>query len=527
VKSGFNFMRNEIEKTSAAMPILGVFCASIIVMLLILAAERSGMPLRMSEWFVRIVIIAALSTCVWFGRSAVERLFFGREASAPWKGGGLILGLIILVSTQTHLGLSGSLGASVSWFGATIGSILGIITVHIFLRYYHKRNHQTLAEGISTAHSKQKKLILGLALCCLGAMIALLSLTQAWSNIALNVSGNQQAALPSLLFLAILGIALGGAKGSMAMIAMLSLIAMGGILFNIGIGLASFGTIPLPGFDEPATLKAIIEIKNSLGLSKAYFLQQWPELSMIFNLDGLTALTITALISGAVSLTFHPAIQLNKRSVAATASVTLFILPFLIIAIGGYAIEAAIEYLIGSPINNPPAALLDSTRLGLLQICGGFPETVEALRLQCSVTPRETTTLELARLKPQDGFLLTSLSVSLGYTATISRAIGIFPVALSLIGLVTGIWLMALGLGRYIMTQKQDAPGLASHRIASTRMATVLAAGLIMILVQFNLTPSAVILTILGATAAAVILFIQMDAFLSNIRAPRQNPQAA
>jgi hypothetical protein len=514
-------MRNEIGKTPAAMPILGVFSACLVVMLLILAAERSGLPIRTAEWFVRIVTIAALLSCVWFGRSAVERLFFGREASAPWKGGGLILGLMILVSTQTHL------TNSASWFAAMIGSMLGVITVHIFLRYHHKRNHQPLAEAISTTDARQKNLILGLALCCLGAMVALPSLTQALSNPIHNMRGNDHALLPSIVFLTMLAIALGGVKGSMAMIAMLSLIAVGGILFNIGIGLTAFGTFPLPGFDEPATLKAIVEIKNSLGLSRAQFLQQWPGLGMILNLDDLTALTIAALISAAVSYTLHPAIQLNKRSVAATASATLIVLPLLMIATGGYAIEAAIEYLIGSPINNPPAALLESARVGLLKICDGFPETVEALRLQCSVSPRETTTLELARLKAQDSFLLTSLAVSLGYTATISRAIGLFPLALSLIGVVTGIWLMALGLGRYIMTQKHDAPGLASHRIASTRMATVLSSTLIILLVHFSSIPSAAVMTILGATAAALILFIQLNAFLSSIRAPRQNPQAA
>jgi hypothetical protein len=509
-------MPNESEQTPAGIPIFGIFCAVLVVILLILTAERSGLPQVTAEWFVRISILFALLSSLWFGRSAAERLFFGRESTSPWRGGGLILGVIILVATQTSF-----------WFAGLIGAVFGVITAHIFLHFKYKRDNRSLIELATTPHSLQQKFILGIALCCLGAMIALPSLIQAISYVGPKVSGHSQVALTFILFLAIMAVALGGAKGTIAMIAMLTLIAVGGIFACIGIGLLTFGTLPLPGFEEPTTLKAMAEVKNSLGLSKALVLQHWPGLSMIFNLDEFTAFTIAALTSCAVALILSPAIEIRQRSVLATTSLTLILLPILLIAIGGYSIEAITEYLIGSPINNPPIALLDAARLGLLQICGGFPETIDALRSQCSVSPREATTLDLEKLKVQDSFVQTGLSVSLGYTATINQAILLFPLALSLVGVVTGIWLMALGITRYVLMQRHDAPGLASHRIASTRMAAILSAALLLAFSQFGLVPSAKLTAILGGAASAIILLIHLMAYVVSIRAPRQNPQAA
>jgi hypothetical protein len=511
-------MRNTADQTSTGIPIFGLFCAACTVLLLVFAAERSGLPIAWSEWFVRIILFFALAATAWLGRSAVERLFLGREPSAAWRGGGLILGIILFAVVR----LLPAAQQAELWLPNIFGTFIGITSVHLLLRRQFKRNRLQ-----APPRSRNVSLVMGVALCLLGGAIGLPSLVRTLTEITPVLSSSSGLAITYVLILSICAVALGGAKGGLAMVAMLTLVALGGILLGVGIGLNAYGAIPLPGFDNPTTLQAIHEVKNSLGLTNLLFLRQWPSFGSLVGLNGLTAMILSALISGAIALTLTPAIEVRRRRVVITACGANIILPLLIMALGGYAIEATAEQLIGTAITNPPAALLEAARLGLVKVCGGFPETAEALRLQCGVAPRDTMLLDTARLQPQINFLMASLPVSLGFTSLISQSVRLFPFALSLAGVVTGIWFIAIGLGRSILGQRHDAPGLASHRIALTRMSAVLAAIVLGILVQFNLAPFAGVISLMGGASAAIILFLQINALLSSIRAPRQTPQTA
>jgi hypothetical protein len=520
-------MRNSADLSSSQAPILGILGAAATVLGLIIAAERSGLPLNWSEFFVRITLFITFLTAVWFGRSAAERFFFGYAPAALAEGSGLVLGAILFSTSSLFQGSE----QEEIWLAKILGGASGILLAHSLLRIQHRRNkmekRETGEPAPSLAGTPVLRFSLGGALCVLGFVIAMSSSLHALSEISPALNASKNLALGYILLLAVLSVALGGARGAITMAGMLAFLATGGIIIALTIGLHASGTLPLPWFDSATTLQAVNDLKNGLGLPRTVILQKWPSLLSIFNPDSLTAFTLSTLVSSAIALALAPSIEVNRRQIASTACITVVLLPLLVMAISAYAIEAAAEQFLGTSINNPPSGLLEASRLGLLKICGAFPETVEALRTQCAVAPRDTAQIDTARLQLQPNFLVGGLPVALGFTSVIVQAVSVFPFAMSLVGLLIGIWFMALGLGRYILGQKHDRPGLASHRIALTRLSAVVAALSIAMMLQFQLTLSPAVNAVLGALSAAAVVLIHFSAALSSRRAPLQTPHAA
>jgi hypothetical protein len=570
---GFNFMRMSNGRFVSTVPLLGIFSAAIAVLGLVVAGERSGLPVLWAEWFVRVVFCLMLAGAIWFGRTAVEPVFFGRNATRSWHGGGLVLGMVLVSSARLVPGA----GQPDFWLSGLLGSLTGLFLAHLILRSQPKDRDETISlvsgslaskaiapEAIASGKPTSKSrfasgyrigmpLLLGFAFCLLGFAFALGSMRYAATDFD-AVFGTSSSKAMGYALATILGcVALGGARGALATTGLMTLTAACGILASTLIGLSVFGPLPLPGFDNPQTLQAIFSLKQDWstqdlstqraglagggliggGLAGSLFFKEWPHLFSISglpafsNLGSLPTFVFASLTSAAIAFILSPAIQVRRRSVVSMGAACIVLVSLLIIAIGGYALEAGAEQFVGAPIARPPPALLEATRLGLLSVCNGSPETVEALRFQCGINPRDTAVLEIAKLAPKTAFLTSGLPVALGFTSAISLSLRLFPFAIAVIGVVVGLWIFALGLGHYVLGRQRQAPGLASFRIAVTRIAAVIGALFLALMFALEVPLPSDLAGMAGGLGALVIVTAQCIALRPSMATPRKTAQAA
>ncbi len=158
-----------------------------------------------------------------------------------------------------------------------------------------------------------------------------------------------------------------------------------------------------------------------------------------------------------------PGLPFDRAGTLASAALSQAALLFGLAAMAGYAVEAAGLQFVGASLQTPPAGLLEASRQGLAEFCGTRPDSVDALRSACGLTPRATGVLDIARIRLAEPFLWTGAPVAFGAPSALAAPARLGPVAFPLLGLAGGLWLVALGLGRSVLGRGRIAPGLASH----------------------------------------------------------------
>ncbi|MFM9976339.1 MAG: hypothetical protein ACKVON_17435 [Beijerinckiaceae bacterium] len=470
-------MNSTSRSGSRGLPFAGIACFIAVVLCLLLAAERSGLPSSWTQPLSFAVLGLVVVLAVLMSRAASEPVFFGGEELQSRFYPGLLLGFII-----TGIIFSAFGGVSVHGgpqnpepFSAFAGALIGLFGAHLMARRWRARPSQ-----VQTMHGRYPRFIhfvLGVALIIAGGILALLSLQPVLEGLAHVFGKSGGEALIYALMLPFLAVLLGGAYGGLMLSCMLLVVSLAGLVIISGIGFNAFGAPPLPGFSDMLTLTVISELRMKWGLTKGLFPMEWPSLAAVFAPSHLGIVAVSAGLTAAIAISLSPAIAIRRRSVGLMAMIATCLLPLVLIASGGYAVEAAAKQFVGASINRPPAGLLESIRLGLASVCGGTPETADALRVQCGALPRDASTLAVEQMRFTDAFLQGGLPVALGFSSVVNVLARVAPLAVAGIGLTMGLWMMTMGLGNHILGRRHQAAGLASQRLAVMRMATVLATG--------------------------------------------------
>jgi hypothetical protein len=224
-------------------------------------------------------------------------------------------------------------------------------------------------------------------------------------------------------------------------------------------------------------LAAMAEARAAWSINEPLLPVAWPALSSLLEPASLATAGIAALTTAGLVIVASPALPAHRKGFAAMAALAAALIPVAVIAVAGFAVEAAAIRFVGASIARPPQALVDASRLGLISVCGGFPDTADAMRIACGVGPRDVAAFSWGQLGPTPAYVAQGPMASLGHAATLTLAGGIAKLAGSLAGLTLGLWLAAEGLGRGLLGWRFRAAGLASLRLGLTRLAALAIAG--------------------------------------------------
>ncbi len=313
------------------------------------------------------------------------------------------------------------------------------------------------------------------------------------------------AALAVAAALTLLPTLFGGARGALAFAGASAATAACILVALVVIGLVGLGALPLPGQSEARTLQAVAEARERWGIRFPVHLTAWPAIDLLLRREALTAFAATFALAAALGLAAAPAAPLRRRATAASAALALILLPLLATAIAGYAIEAAGTRFIGASAARPPAALVETSALGLIQVCGQQPATADELRIACGIAPRDPAVLDWNRIAPTSAYLASGLPAALGFPATISLAADGLRLAMALAAGALGLWIAARAIGRGLLGRRRQAPGLASLRQGLIRVAALVMIGgaAWLVLLRVPLPPEAVYALPAAATLMA------------------------
>ena len=480
-----------------------VFCVVVIAGLLMIV-ERAGLPTLWVERMAYAVGATTLVMAALAGSTTQEKTFFGTQTLVSALVGGCVLGVVVLgaLSVIAHP------KTPTEWLAVMLGSVAGVVSLHVVLRLRPKAKipgGNTLlkvnSSPIANAPTGTKRMIVrGILLSTLGFVLATLALVDVLSLLRGRPELSNWSSAGVVLFFPVLALLAGGLRASVTLVTALALLALVGLAAMISTGFVTLGDLPLPGLSEKGILADIQESRTRWGLTSPLFFEQWPSVSQIFYGDALFSFVMSAAVAAALAYSMVPAIQVRRRSLTLVTLIILCVVPIAVVAVGGYAIEAAGLQFIGAAIVRPPAGLLEAARLGLVSVCGSFPTTAEAMRVACGVLPRDTAVFGWDQLKISQDFLRNGLPVAQGYP-TVMNAVGYcVSIALALAALTIGLWMIGKGLGQNILARHQHAPGLASFRLALTRLAVCLAAAGLFVINTFDV--------ILSHNTAAVLVII-------------------
>jgi hypothetical protein len=448
---------------------------------LLLVAERVGLPGGWVRLFFLAIIALAILAVLWSSRTTQERVFLGRTPALGAVAGGLVLATLVTGTTTLLLPpASGPL-----WLAGIFGALVGAILAHSLARI-GSRKAAAEAAGPAPGSDRAASLIHGLGLVLVGGVLMLAGTEAARLEIArLMTTGIReptgapivpvQAMLlpPMLAFAAVLA---GGVRASLlqAALLMLGTFAILGLLLLIG--MAYFGPLPLPGQSETTTLAAITDARTRWSITFPLHFQRWPEWGAAFNNDGMKRFGLTALITAGVCLALSPVISVRRKSTTVVVAIGCILLPLAVIAIAGYAIEAAASAFIGSPVARPSAALVETSRLGLVAVCGANPGSPDAIRLACGVVPRDTAAFAWGQISLTPAYIATGLSAASGFSTTLNLSAGLLTAASHLVMVTLGLGLAAKGLGEHLLARNYRAAGLASLRLGLVRLSALVLA---------------------------------------------------
>jgi hypothetical protein len=444
---------------------------ALVLLGLLTVGERVGLPEIWVKSFFFAILSLALLAVLWLARTTQERVFLGALPALDPLAGAMVLS-IVTSAAVTSLVPSPD---GPQWLASLMGAPLGLLLAHGLARKAHRRKHASVADS-GVASDDDASVVRGLALLLVGAALAMVALDQAHQEIARLLSLPTGISMILTSGLALLAVLMGGLRASIMQAALLALATVIALTLMLVIGLVHLGALPLPGLSEATTLTAIAEARGRWAITTPLQLLQWPEWSSVFRGEGLKSFVLSALIACGVALAASPGLAIRRRSLTGLAMAGTIILPLAVMAIAGYAIEAAASNFVGASIARPPAALVESARLGLVGICGANPDTAEALRMACGVSPRDTIALAWGQISLAPALFRSGLSAAFGYTAAVSMTIGILSLAWMMAMATLGLALAANGLGLHILARKYQVAGLASLRLGLMRLAAVVLA---------------------------------------------------
>jgi hypothetical protein len=450
--------------SALAAPVL----IALVLLGLLTVAERVGLPEIWVRSFFFAILIFALLAVLWLARTTQERIFLGALPALDPLAGAMVLALVTSAAVTTLVPSSGG----PQWLGSLIGAPLGLLLANGLARKAHRWKPGPAANGRAASHDGLS-VVRGLALLLIGAALAMVALDQAHQDIARLLSLPTAISMTLASGLALLAVLVGGLRASIMQAALLALATVIALALMLVIGLVHMGALPLPGLSETTTLTAIAEARGRWAITTPLQLLQWPDWSSAFQGEGLKSCALSALIASGTALALSPGLAIRRRSLTGLAVAGTIILPLAVMAIAGYAIEAAASNFVGASIARPPAALVESARLGLVGICGASPDTAETLRMACGVSPRDTVVLAWGQISLAPAFLRSGVSAAFGYTAAVSMTIGILSLAWMMAMATLGLALAASGLGLNILARKYRAAGLASLRLGLVRLAAL------------------------------------------------------
>ncbi len=467
-----------------------------LVLLGVLAiAERVGLP----EIWVRssffLILLLTLLAVLWLARTTQERVFLGAVPALDPLAGAMVLAIVTAAAVANLVPSS----AGPQWLGSLVGTPAGLLMAHGLARRAHRRKHVPVADG-GAAPNDVPSLTRGLALLLIGVALAMVALDQAQQEITRLLSLQSGTSMALASGLTLLAILVGGLRASLMQAALLALATVIALGLMLVIGLVHLGALPLPGLSEATTLTAIAEARGRWAITTPLQLLTWPDWASAFQGEGLKSFALSALVAAGIALAASPGLAIRRRSLTGLAMAGAIILPLAVMAIAGYAIEATASSFVGASIARPPAALVESARLGLVSICGANPETAEALRMACGVSPRDVVALAWGQISLAPAFLRSGLSAAFGYTAAVSMTIGVLSLAWMMAMATLGLALAANGLGLHILARKHRAAGLASMRLGIVRLAALILAVVLTIPAAVHATVDGAV--ILGGLAA-------------------------
>jgi hypothetical protein len=444
---------------------------ALVLLGLLTVGERVGLPEIWVKSFFFAILVLTLLAVLWLARTTQESVFLGALPVLDPLAGAMVLA-IVTSAAVTSLVPSPD---GPQWLASLMGAPLGLLLAHCLARRAHRRKN-AFAGDRGAAPGDGHSVMRGLALLLIGTTLAMVALDQAHQEIARLLSLTSSISMTLASGLALLAVLVGGLRASTLQAALLALATVIALSLMLVIGLVHLGALPLPGLSETTTLTAIAEARGRWAITTPLQLLLWPEWSSAFQGEGLKSFALSALIACGIALAVSPGLAIRRRSLTGLAVAGTIVLPLAVMAIAGYAIEAAASNFVGATIARPPAALVESARLGLVGICGGNPDTAEALRMACGASPRDTAALTWGQISLAPAFLRSGLSAAFGYTAAVSMTIGVLSLAWMMAMATLGLALAANGLGLHILARKYQAAGLASLRLGLVRLAALLLA---------------------------------------------------
>jgi hypothetical protein len=498
---------------------------------LLLAAERVGLPTGWVRLFFHAIVLGALIAVLWLSRTTQERAFTGSTSALGAGAGGLVLAMMVTAAiTMLAPPVSGP-----QWLASIIGAVTGQVLAHGLARATSRTTVQDVPDG-PMAPSSNIALLRGLGLLFAGGALALAGTEAARLEVArlltVGMPGSGLAAtqanaalFPALL--ALIAVLAGGIRASLIQATAFALAAVAAFGLTLAIGLIYLGPLPLPGQSEPATLAAIAEARQQWGITMPLHLLHWPDWTSAFGGDGLRSLVLCALIASGMSLALSPVVSVRRKSTAAVAAIGSILLPLAVVAIAGYAVEAAASIFIGASINRPPPAVIETARLGLAGLCGSNPDSAEALRLACGLSPRDTAVLAWSQVRLTSAYIQTGLSAAVGFSTTLNLFTGFLTAAWHLAVVTLGLGLAAQGLGQYLFVRSYRAAGLASLRLGLVRLsALILAAVLAFLPTEWLMATREAWLPALLAGSLALMAYWLWIALVKAPAAPSAQPAA-
>jgi hypothetical protein len=464
--SGHWFMTSSPPSALSA-PVL----IALVLLGLLTIGERVGLPEIWVQSFFFAILVLTLLAVLWLARTTQERVFLGAVPALDPQAGAMVLA-IVTSAAVTNLVPSSD---GPQWLGSLVGATVGLLLAHGLARRAHGEQKKSATSGRVTPEYTLP-VARGLALLLIGAAMATVALDQAQLEIARLLSLNAGTSMALASGLALLAVLVGGLRASFMQAALLALATVIALGLMLVIGLVHLGALPLPGLSDATTLTAVAEARGRWVIKTPLQFLTWPDWSSVLRGDGLKSFALSSLIATGIALAVSPGLAIRRKSLTGLAMAGTIILPLAAMAVAGYAIEAAAINFVGASIARPPAALVESARLGLVSICGASPDSAEALRMACGVSPRDAVALAWSQISLAPAFIRSGLSAAFGYTAAVSMTIGILSLAWTMAIATIGLALAANGLGLHILARKYQAAGLASLRLGLVRLAALLLA---------------------------------------------------
>ena len=116
-----------------------------------------------------------------------------------------------------------------------------------------------------------------------------------------------------------------------------------------------------------------------------------------------------------------------------------------------------------------PDGVYAASRAGIVEICGGFPSTPTAARIQCASSVDSTGRLPVSAIKPLGPLYLIGLSSAAGLGAAGTSLLAAGLLAIGLTVAAAGFLVCATALGHDLFYRVSDHGAQASRRLAVTR----------------------------------------------------------